>query len=173
MNAYQTVSSLRSIRQFVDRSVPDEILIQILEAGRWTGSSKNTQPWQFVVIRERDTLARLARCGRFAGHLKGAAFAIALVMDPGRTDFDAGRCAQNLMLAAWSQGVGSCIASMHDEDIAKDVLGVPQERGMRTVISFGYPAEDLPLTIEGKARERVLASVGRRPLVELVHWETW
>lgn len=174
MDAYTTIKSLRAVRQFADRPVSDDVVMRILEAGRWTGSSKNTQPWQFIVIRDRSTLERLAACGRYASHLKGAAFGIGLVTEPGsRTDFDAGRCAQNLMLAAWAHGVGSCIASMHDEEAAKAILGVPPDKGLPHVISFGYPAEAPQTTIEGKPRERVLASIGRRPLRDLVHWERW
>jgi nitroreductase len=173
MNAYHPIRSLRSLRNFADRPMSDDGLRQVLEAGRCTRSSQTTQPRQFVV-RERDTLGRLAQCGRFlAGHLKSATFAIALVMDmkPGRTEFDSGRCAQNLMRAARSQGVGLCVASLHNENAAKQVLAVTPERGMRRGISFGYRASALLPQIEGKPRERVLALWGRQPLAEFVHVE--
>ncbi len=174
MDAYTVIKSLRAVRHFADRPVPDEVIRRILEAGRWTGSSKNTQPWHFIVIRKRDTLERLAQCGYYASHLKGAAFAIGLVIEPGgRAEFDAGRCAQNLMLAAWAHGVGSCIASMHQEEAAKAILGIPPEKRLPHVISFGYPSEQPQTIIEGQPRERVLAAIGRRPLAELVHWEKW
>jgi len=174
MDAYATIISLRAIRHFADRPVPDDVTMRILEAGRWTGSSKNTQPWRFVVVRDRATRERLAGCGRYASHLKGAALAIALVIEPGgRADFDAGRCAQNLMLAAWAHDVGSCIASMHREDAAKAILGVPPEYHLPLAISFGYPSAEPETTIEGQPREQVLAAIGRRPLRDLVHWERW
>src|SRR5947209_7720168 len=104
--------SIRAVRRFSSEPISDQVLQAILEAGRWTGSSKNTQLWRLIVIRGRRTLATLAACGPFARHLAGAQTAIALVMDNGRQQFDEGRLAQNLMLAAWAHGVGSCIGSL-------------------------------------------------------------
>ncbi len=154
--------------------MPDDVLEHILQAGRWTGSAKNVQPWQFVVVRDRQTLEQLSTCGRYASHLKGAAFAIVIVTQPGwGSSFDAGRCAQSMMLAAWAEGVGSCIASMSDEACARSALGVPEPNEVITAISFGYPKKDAPKTIEGQPREDVLAQIGRRPLNEIVHWEHW
>jgi nitroreductase len=120
-------------------------------------------------------LARLAECGRFASHLRGAMLGIAIVIEPpaSRGEFDAGRMAQNLQLAAWAEGVGSCIAAMYEPDKAKSILGVPQEMAMVYVISFGYPAEAAPKLIEGKPRRSVLASMGRKKLDEIMHWERW
>src|SRR5207245_1554866 len=94
--------SLRSVRRFSSRSIGGAVLLNILEVARWTGSSKNTQPWHLVVIREASTLATLATCGPFAGHLAGANAAIVLVMDDSNRRFDEGRLAQNVMLAAWA-----------------------------------------------------------------------
>jgi nitroreductase len=163
------------VRQFDERPVPDEVLHRILQGGRWSGSAKNTQPWHMVVVRDRGTLARLAECGRFASHLRGATLGIAIVIEPTATrgEFDAGRMAQNLQLAAWAHGVGSCIAAMYEPDKAKSILGVPQEMAMVYVISFGYPAEAAPQLIEGKPRRSVLASMGRKKMDEIVHWEKW
>ena len=160
--AYQTILACRSIRHFTDTPISEDAVTRILQAGRWAGSAKNTQPWQFVVVREREALHQLAACGYYASHLRGAAAAVVLVTSSGRwADFDAGRAAQNMMLAAWTMGIGSCIASLHDEAQAS------------IAISFGYPLKDAPQEIEGRPREEVLATVGRRPLEKLVHWETW
>jgi nitroreductase len=87
--------------------------------------------------------------------------------------FDSGRCAQNMMLAAWGEGVGSCIATLHKEGCAGQVLRLPAGYSAHTAISFGYPQEGTPNEIEGQPRESVLASIGRRKLEELVHRETW
>jgi nitroreductase len=175
MDAFQCIRTLRAVRQFAERPVSDEVLHRILEAGRWSGSAKNTQPWHMVVVRDRATLARLAECGRFASHLRGAMLGIAIVMEPPatRSEFDAGRMAQNLQLAAWADGVGSCIAAMYEQDKAKSILGVPQEMAMVYFISFGYPDEAAPRLIEGKPRRSVLANMGRKKLEEIVHWEKW
>jgi nitroreductase len=151
--------------------LPEETLECILQAGRWTGSAKNIQPWEFLVVQERQTLKELAACGHFASHLIGAAAAIAIVTEPNwANSLDVGRVAQNMMLVAWGLGVGSCIATLHDEGCARAVLTIPEGRTVRTAISFGYPLEGAPKTIEGRPREEILASTGRKPLEEMVHW---
>jgi len=171
MDAYQLLVTLRAVRHFTEQPLPDDVLNRILQAARWTGSAKNTQPWQFVVVRQRETLQELAGYGRYASHLAGAAVGIVIVTPPGFALFDAGRVAQNMMLAAWADGVGSCIASFSEEGKARARLGIPEGFQAHTAISFGYPLPEAPRTIEGLPREQVLASVGRRPLEELVHWE--
>lgn len=173
-DANETLLSCRSVRHFTDTPIAEDGVRRILQAGRWAGSAKNVQPWHFVVVRKKETLDQLAACGHYASHLRGAAVAIVLVTPPGRwADFDAGRAAQNMMLAAWAEGIGSCIASLHEEARARKVLGVPEEYQAHIAISFGYPLKGAPQVIEGRPREEVLASIGRRPLEEVVHWETW
>jgi nitroreductase len=99
---------------------------------------------------------------------------VVVVTGPGpRAAFDAGRAIQNMMLAAWADGVGSCIAALHDKDRARDILDVPAELGVEYAISFGYPDPDAPATIEGRPREEVLAQLGRRPLEQILHQEKW
>jgi nitroreductase len=174
VDTYQTIITRRAVRHFIDRPLPENVLTRILQAGRWAGSSKNTQPWDFVVVQVRETLDKLANCGRYASHLRGAAAAIVIVTEAGhRATFDAGRAVQNMMLAAWADGVASCLAALHDEACARAILGVPQERDVQIAISFGYPDPAAAATIEGRPREEVLASLGRRPLQEIVHWEGW
>jgi len=166
------IKSLRAVRQFSDREIPEDVLTDILDAGRWTGSAKNTQPWDLVVVKKRETLAALARCGQFAGHLAGAKLAIALVMrdDDLWTGMDEGRLMQNLMLGAWGHGVGSCIASIFpaaNETRARELLGIPDNRHLRTVLSVGYPASPQALRLPPNAP----LPRGRRPLDEMVSWE--
>jgi nitroreductase len=174
VDTYEAIMTRRAVRHFLNRPVPQDVLIRILQAGRWAGSSKNTQPWHFVVVRGREALDQLSRCGRYASHLQGAALAVVVVTRPGlRAAFDSGRAVQNMMLAAWSDGVGSCPAALHDDACAKAVLGVPDDWDIQMALSFGYPDPDAPAMIEGLPREKVLAEVGRRPLEEIVHWETW
>lgn len=175
MDAYKNIISLRAVRQFQSKPIPDDALHRILQAGRMSGSSKNTQPWTFIVVRDPETRLRLSRCGDFASHLAGAPLAIAVVFDPQfyRGEFDAGRAAQNMMLSAWASGIGSCIASMHREDDAKAVLGVPGEFRLQHVLSFGYPVPQPIQTIEGQPRERVLKRVGRKPMDDIVRAEKW
>lgn len=169
--------SLRVVRRFSDASIPDAVLDDILEVARWTGTSKNTQPWHIVVVRERDTLRALSRLGRFAGHVAGASAALALVMDDPKNAFDCGRLAERVMLAARAHGVGSCIGSIwgdENERKAKELLGIPQDRWLRQLISLGYPADrDAARVRSTPALARALPSIGRRPLAELVSWERY
>jgi nitroreductase len=174
VDAYNGIISLRAVRHFEKRPVSGKTLSRILEAGRWAGSAKNVEPWHFIVVKGRDTLERLAGCGWYAGHMKEADVAVVIISVPGRFGaFDCGRAAQNMMLAAWSEGVGSCIAALHNIDRAGSILGVPKDKRIEIAISFGYPRKDAPLTIEGRPREEVLKRIGRRPLSEIVHWEKW
>lgn len=169
MDAYKSIISLRSIRHF-DRSKPidEQALRRILQAGRMSGSSKNSQPWWFIVIRDQTTLAELSKCGNYAQHLADATIAIAIVFDPQfyRGEFDSGRAAQNMMLAAWNDGLGSCIASMHYEDETKKVLNVPDEYRLQHIIAFGHPQEKNQSTPAVKRP-------GRKPLAEIVYQEKW
>jgi nitroreductase len=168
--------SLRVVRRFTDTPVPAAVLDDMLEVARWTGTSKNTQPWHLVVVRERETLRALAKLGQFAGHVAGANVAIALVMDGKNNAFDCGRLAERLMLAAWAHGVGSCIGSIWPDDnerAAKELLGVPQERWLHEVISFGYDTPDEAGSPRGRPGASTLRSLGRRALSELVSWERY
>lgn len=165
MDTLEAIRTIRSVRDFEARDVPDEIITRILNAGRWSGSSKNTQPWQFILVKQRETMNELSKCGDYAQHLTRANFAIVIVTEKTkRADYDAGRCSQNMFLAAWNEDVGSCIASMHRQEDAKRVLGIPEEYSISQVISFGYPtSEYLHPPRKG----------GRNSLDDLVHSEHW
>lgn len=173
MEPYELILSLRAVRHFTEQAVPTEVLERILQAARWTGSAKNTQPWQFVVVRNRLTLQELATYGKYASHLAGAALGIVLATPPGYALFDAGRVTQNMMLAAWVDGVGSCIASFQEEAKARILLNIPDSYQAHTAVSFGFPLPNAPRVIEGLPYEKVLVHTGRLPLDQLVHWEHW
>ena len=162
MNVRDAIRGLRSVRQFADQPIDEATLGAILDAGRRAQSSKNTQPWQFVVVRERETLVALSKCGDYAGHLAGAAAGVALISTV-KDGYDLGQATACLMLAAWELGVGSCIASIYDADKARALLGVPADRHFDVALSFGYPAADWQPTKMG----------GRRPLEDVVRWERW
>lgn len=135
---------------------------QILDAGRRSQSSKNTQPWDFVVVRDRNKLTELATCGTYAGHLAGAAFAVVLVSAVAWT-FDIGQTAAYLQLAGWSQGVSSCIATLQDAKCARTILGIPSEKFVEIALSFGYAATPPKPPKQG----------GRQSLQDVVHWDNW
>jgi len=160
----ELIRTQRATRLYTDQPVSDEAIRTVLQAGRRAQSSKNTQPWQFIVVRDRETLQKLAGCGKYAAHVPHAAFVIALVTSV-ENGFDLGQAAAYLQLAAWELGIGSCITSMHEAEKAKEVLGIPQELYFSIVLSFGYPK---PEELTRPARKN-----GRKPLDEIVHWEHW
>ena len=172
MDAYRCIVTKRELRSFTEKPIPDDLLRKILNAGRMSGSSRNRQPWHYVVVRDRARLRELATFGRFAQHVATAAAAIVLIIDDSAQAFDAGRCAQNMMLAAWDFGIASCPASMHRAEEAKRFLGVSEDQALAVVISIGYPHPSGRGPIERVAL-RVLAGRGRRPLASMVSWERY
>jgi nitroreductase len=138
MTVSELIRTKRAVRQFTDEPISEEAIRSILNAGRRGQSSKNTQPWYFIAIRDRETLRHLSQCGKYAGHLAGAPFAIALIASTAE-GFDLGQAAAYMQLAAWDLGIGSCIASMHEPAKAKAILGVPQDLHFDVALSFGYP----------------------------------
>lgn len=173
MDLRTAIATRRAIRRFDDRPVVADQLAAILEAGRRAGSSKNLQRWSFIVCRDRAHLGELAAVGPWAGHLAGAAAAIALVTpDPRAADaplsilFDLGQAAANMMLTAWELGIGSVPATVYDHDLARRLLGYPPDLWCEYLLSFGHPADPAELVARPKAG-------GRRPLDELVHEERW
>ncbi len=170
MDIEQAIGSFRAVRHFEPRPLPDEAVRTILNAGRRAQSSKNTQPWHFIAITDRETLTRLSTTGDFASHLAGAALGVALVApkDEERSDwilFDLGQVTAYMQLAAWDLGIGSCIATIYRPDDAAAVLGIPPDLQCPLALSFGYP-------VAGE-RERPLRVGGRRPLEEVVHQQRW
>ena len=162
-DVYDAVKGLRVVRHFDDRQLSDEHLDAILEAGRWTGSSKNRQSWAIIVVQDRTQLDRLAECGDFTTPLRNAPTTLVPVRLPDGYDWDMGRLSQNIMLAAASLGVGSCPVTFHREDDAKRVLGVPDDHGARFGITLGYP--DPQAELQGRARSTLS---GRKPLDDLI-----
>jgi nitroreductase len=164
VDAYRAVVDKRDQRAFLDRPLPDEAVRRILQAGRMTGSSKNSEPNRFVVVRDRRRLAAIAALRGFGAWLADAAVAVVIVQTQ-EHGFDAGRCAQNMMIAAWNDGIGSCPAHVPEAELAK-LLGIPPTLSINRVIGFGYVDPGRAAPPPGMARRR-------RPLTELVHDETW
>jgi nitroreductase len=151
-------------------------MLDILTVARWTGSSKNTQPWHLIVVKNRESLETLATCGPYAGHIAGAQAAIALVMRDGNQRFDEGRLAHTVMLSAWAHHVGSCIGSLYPQpntERAKQLLGVPAERYLHTAIALGYPADAQAVRLSANRAGLSAVPLGRVELSELVSWERW
>ncbi len=165
-DVYDAVKGLRTVRRFRPEPVSEDDLNLILEAARWTGSSKNRQNWVFVVIRDRAQLDRLAECGDFTTPVRSAPMVIAPVRLRDGHDWDMGRVSQNIMLAAAAVGVGSCPITLHRHEEARAVLGVPPDHGCKWVVALGYPDRDAER--EGR---KASALGGRKPLDQLVRFE--
>ena len=154
--------------------MPEQALQDILEVARWTGSARNIQPWDFLVISDRSTLQTLGSLeGSHAAHLINAGAGIALVMSgdlehPEFDTYDEGRLSERIMLAAAADGLGSAIGWYRDgaAEEAKRILGIPRERLLRTIMSIGFP------DAEGH-RQRTRPAQPRKPLSDIVHHETF
>jgi len=170
MNVSEAIRMKRAVRKFRNEPLPEDVIHAILNAGRRSQSSKNTQTWQFIAIRDKDILKALSECGTWAGHLAGAALGVAILtpdpMEKFQIMFDAGQAAAYMQLAAWELGVGSVPASIYQAEKARQILGFPEDFHLRIALSFGYPAEEEMLTA-------VPQKGGRRELEEVVHWERW
>jgi nitroreductase len=169
MQTWEAIESRRNVRSFADRPIPAEALDQILEAGRRSPSSQNWQPWDFILVTDRQTLRELATVWRGAGHVAGSAATI-VVIGPAvdnefrRAQLDLGQAVMAMTLAAADLGIGSSHAGVADIQLARDLLGFPQDRDWALLISLGYPA-DRPLT--------PIKNPQRRPFSEVVHRGRW
>ena len=163
MDALKAIISKRDTRSFTDEPVPPETVGRILQAGRMAGSAKNTQPCRFVVLSEREHMEELASCGQFSSWIPQAPLNIAVVMPSEGRDFDAGRVAQNMLVAANALGLASCPVTMHDQDCARRVLGLPDDYKVAIVLAIGHPPDG---KITGMG-------VTRNALEDIVHHERW
>ena len=172
METWDAIRARRNVRQYTDRPIADEDLERILEAGRRAPSSGNWQPWNFIVVRERDDLAELAKAWpRGGGHIARSAATIALVAeepeDARHRDwvfYDFGQATALMMLAAADLGIGSGHSAVSDQEQARTVLVFPQGYWCVYLIGLGYPA-DRPL--------RPIEHPDRRAFGDVVHWNRW
>jgi nitroreductase len=169
MQTWEAITARRNVRSFADRPVPAADLDQILEAGRRAPSSQNWQPWDFIVVTEREQLGRMARLSRFGEHVAHAAAAIAVIGPPadnefGRAQFDLGQASMAMQIAAADLGIGTCHAGVADLALARELLGFPADRDWAFLISLGYPA-DRPLT--------PVKNPKRRSVDEVIHRGSW
>ncbi|MCX6065435.1 MAG: nitroreductase family protein [Chloroflexi bacterium] len=170
MNVFEAIRTKRAVREFQDKPLPEETVHAILNAGRRSQSSKNTQAWQFIAIQDKETLKGLSTCGEWAGHIAGAALAVAILIPDPNEKFqhliDCGQAAAFMQLAAWELGVGSCPASIYQPDKAREILKFPTEWHLRIALSFGFPLDAGVLTAPPKKG-------GRREFDDVVHWDRW
>jgi nitroreductase len=170
MQTWDAIRSRRNTRSYTDRMLDPSDLDHIVEAGRRAPSSMNEQPWDFIVVTERDRLERMADLWRYGSHIRGAAAAIALLVPASNEAdaretfaFDLGQAAMSMMLAAADLGIGSCHSSVGSQDAARELLGFPIDREAPVLLSLGYPQRPLA----------PVADPDRRPFSEVVHRERW
>ncbi len=171
MQTWEAIRSRRNVRSFSGRPIADDHLDEILESGRRAPSSQNWQPWDFILVRQREQLVQLAQVWQGAGPFAHSASTIALIApvpederQRDRLQYDLGQATMSMMLAAASLGIGSGHSAVGDQDMARALLGFPSGRFCAYLIPLGYPA-DRPLTL--------IKIPGRRPFTEVVHRDTW
>ena len=171
MQTWEAIRSRRNVRSFEDRPIADDHLDEILESGRRSPSSQNWQPWDFILVRQRDQLLQLSHVWRGGGHVAHSAATIALIAPLAKEDrqrdrlqYDLGQATMSMMLAAASLGIGSGHSAVGDQDLARSLLSFPEDKFCAYLVSLGYPA-DRPLTL--------IRNPDRRPFNEVVHRDRW
>ena len=163
MDAYRAIISKRDTRDYEQRPLAPDTLERILQAGRMAGSSKNAQPIRLILIEDDQRKAELAKCGDFTAHLTSTPLVVVIVRFGDSRPFDAGRTAQNMMVAANAEGVASCPVGIQHDDCARELLGLPPEATVAMAITFGYPAGGRPVA---RGERRI-------DLREFVRHEVW
>jgi nitroreductase len=166
LDVYLAVASTRDWRSYADRPVPDDVQKRILDAGRLSGSSVNKQPWLFVVVDSGEAKDRIAELVYAGENIRNCAFAVAIATEEAKYPLDVGRAMQNMMLAAWNEGVVSCPNGVKDADGAAAALGLDGGFVPLNIPSFGYPKRDL--APESKSADDWSAEANRKPLDDLV-----
>jgi nitroreductase len=163
------MKKLRQSRRFLDKPIPQDIVRELLEVARWTGSSKNTQPWEFVVVEDKATIKAMSEAGAFTQFLDGSALVIMMVLNgaaPRSEAYDEGRLSERLMIAADAFGIGSGTGWFSTADAqqrVREILGIPEDRDVWQAVAFGYPDP-------AQNQRATSAAAGRKPLEELVSY---
>lgn len=160
METYETIRTMLAVRSYQDKPVPPEVIHRIVEAGRLTGSSMNKQPWRFVVVEDKETLRKLAELARSGPYIAQAALAVVVAVEATKYAIsDGSRAIQSMMLAAWSEGVGSNWVGFHPMNEVRPVLGIPWHLEVLAVVAFGYPRRKLG---KGRKNRKALGDVVKR-----------
>ena len=166
MQVFDAIRTRLTVREFKPDPVPDEVVEKILRAGQWAASSRNLQPWRFIVIRDRGALASIGAAASSGRFIVDAPLAIAIAMQSAdRPDLDTGRAMQQMELAAWEMGLGTCFVGLRVAEQnrrVKEILGIPDSIELVTVLPFGY-------RLDGNDGARGIKS--RKPLSEIARSE--
>jgi len=161
METFEAIRTVLAVRQYRDTPIPDDVVREIVEAGRLTASASNKQPWHFIVVREKDTLRQLAAHAPTGPYIAQAPLAIVVAIAHGPLSVsDGSRAIQDMMLAAWSRGVGSNWVGFTGRfDAIKPLLGIPDDLDVLAIVPFGYPATSVGA---GKKNRKPLGEVASR-----------
>ncbi|MSQ26435.1 MAG: nitroreductase [Dehalococcoidia bacterium] len=163
MGVLETIRARVAVREFLPEAVPEASLRRVLEAGRWTPSQRNRQPWHFIVVEDRERLRQIGALAPSGGYIGGAPLAIAVAAGGAKPPvFDAARAIENMELAAWEEGLGTCYVGQIDRDAVKALLGIPAEMELITVMPFGFPTP----AAKGQTKNR-------KALAEIAHRERY
>ena len=163
MDVFAAIRTLLAVRDYEQRPIPDGVVTRILEAGRLSGSAGNKQPWHFVVVQDAETLRQIAAASTSGPYIAQAPLAIVVVIEHRRIAVaDGGRAIQNMLLAAWEEGIGGNWVGSGGMEEVKQLLGIPDELDVLAIVSFGYPAKSV-----GQGKKK------RKPLAEIAYRERW
>lgn len=168
MQVYDAVRSRLTVREFKPDAVPNSVIRKLLEAGRLAPSSRNLQPWHFIVIKNKDTLRRIAEIASSGRFIADAPMAIAIAMENAdRAELDAGRALQQMELVAWEEGLGACFVGLRVAEqnrAVKQLLGIPESAVLVTILPLGY-RKDAAMGAQGRRN--------RKPLAQIAHSERY
>jgi nitroreductase len=167
VDTFLAVASKREVREYAGRPIPADAEQRILDAGRIAGSSQNRQPWRFLVVESPSVRERLAEAVYVPGNVRRAALVVVIAMrGRGPTAFDAGRVAQNMMLTAWNDRIGSCPNGMPNPDVVARLLDLEEGERPLTILTFGYPLR--PRDAERRTAVEWIERADRKPFDEVV-----
>jgi nitroreductase len=167
VDTFLAVASKREVRDYAGRPIPADAAQRILDAGRVAGSSRNRQPWRFLVVESPSLRERLAELVFAPANVRGAALVVLIALrGKGPTGFDAGRAAQNMMLTAWNDHIGSCPTGIRDYDAVAHLLDLEEGESPMIVLAFGYPAR--PHDPQRREASEWIARADRKPFDEIV-----
>ncbi|MFX1568935.1 MAG: nitroreductase family protein [Promethearchaeota archaeon] len=154
------VKARRSIRSFQDKNISENEIEMILEAGRWTPSASNRQPWEFIVVKNKEILIKLAKCLSYGRFMKQVSVAIAIVAkmktSPKWYLIDTSLVSMNMMLMAWSLGIGTCWIGAMNREKAKEILGLGDSDHLLTLLPFGYIKGEIPEPTSRKTLDKIV-----------------
>lgn len=164
MEVFECIRRRRTIREYKSDPIPEDVLEKILQAGRWSPSSSNSQPWHFVVVQDPSILSELGRIATQGSFISDAPLAIVIVMENApRPQLDAGRAIQQMELIAWSEGLGTCFVGVRIEEqqiAVKELLNIPSDLELITIMPYGYRPTSINRT-----------GTPRKDLADMVHRE--